>query len=303
MNRICFFLVLGLLASPAVAAPSVDGTKDAAYGSALSVQTVETDFGNNESEWNAGYATIDSGTLYLMLTGNLQDNFNKLELFLDTAAGGSNVLDTIGNDGSGVMNGMTLDSVFAPEYHFIFRNGASKFDVDLATLNSGAGGAGALIIDGNGGGNGENIFGGTLEGAASGIGGTSLAVGFDDSNVLGIDGCNTPDGSGCEAADQAAALAVTTGLELSIDLADLGSPAGPIKVMLLQNNDNHDFLSNQTLGGLPVGTGNLGDPANTKDFSGIAGNQFFVIPEPTSLAMAGAGLIGLAMAMRRRHHR
>ena len=32
------------------------------------------------------------------------------------------------------------------------------------------------------------------------------------------------------AADQAAAIAVSTGLELCIDLADIGSPTGPIKV-------------------------------------------------------------------------
>ncbi len=117
-----------------------------------------------------------------------------------------------------------------------------------------------------------------------------------------IDGCDTPGGTGCEAADQAAAIAVTTGLELSIDLADIGNPAGPIKIMVLQNNDNHDFLSNQTLGGLPVGTGNLGSPANTVDFSSIPGDQFFVIPEPSWLVMAGAGLMGL-VAMRRRRRR
>jgi len=298
MKRISCLVMLGLLVQPAQAAPIVDGTKDAAYGSPKAVQTIETGFGDNENEWNAGYATVEGGTLYLMLTGNLQDNFNKLELFVDTAAGGTNVLNTIGNDGSGVMNGMTLDTGFAPEYHFIFRNGSfggDKFDVDLATLNSGVGGAGALIIDGNGGG-GADIFGGTKEGSASGIGGTSLAIGFDDSNVAGIGG------TAGNAANQADAIAVSTGLELSIDLADIGSPTGPLKVMLLQNNDNHDFLSNQTLAGLPVGTGNLGSPASGIDFSTHAGDQCFTvrIPEPATFAMAGLAVAALALRRRRR---
>jgi len=300
MKRISCLLVLGLLVQSAQAAPVVDGTKDAAYGNPRSVQTVNTEFGDNASEWNAAYATVDSGTLYLMLTGNLEGNFNKLELFLDTAAGGSNVLNTIGNDGSGVMNGMTLDAGFEPEYHFILRNGSfggDKFDVDLATLNSGVGGAGALIIDGNGGG-GTDIFGGTKEGSASAIGGTSLAVGFDNSNVAGIVG-------GTGAANQAAAKAVTTGLELSIDLADIGSPTGSstVRVMVLQNNDNHDFLSNQTLGGLPAGTGNLGSPAAGIDFTLFpTTDQFFIvsIPEPATFAMAGLAVAALALRRRRR---
>ncbi|MGI9428361.1 MAG: PEP-CTERM sorting domain-containing protein [Bythopirellula sp.] len=305
MKKILSLAVICLMATPLSAQPVVDGTKAGdPYGPALSVQTIETGFGDNENEWNAAYGSVDAGTLYLMFTGNLQGNFNKLEVFIDTVAGGSNVLDTVGNDGAGAMNGMTLDTRFAPEYHLIFRRGnagSDKFDVDLASLNSGAGGAGALIIDGGGVGPGSDIFGGSQSGSASGIAGTSLAVAYDGSNVAGIDGCDTPADSGCQAADQAAALAVDTGLELSIDLADLGSPAAPIKVMLLQNNDNHDFLSNQTLGGLPVGTGNLGSPASGVDFTAFAGNQYFAIPEPVTLALAGVGLLALGTSRLRRN--
>ncbi len=297
MKQLLALLIVGLVALPAAAQPVVDGTLDAAeYGAALAVQTVDTDFGDNESEWNAAYATIDGGKLFLMFTGNLQSNFNKLEVFVDSVAGGSNVLDSIGNDGAGALTGMTLDTAIAPEYHFIFRNGSfggDKFDVDLATLNSGALGPGSLLIDG-GAGTGADIFGGTLEGSASGIGGTSLAVGFDNSNVAGI-------GGGTGAADQAAALAVTTGLELSIDLADINYTGGPLRVMLLQNNDNHDFLSNQTLGGLPAGTGNLGSPASGQDFSSIPGDQFFtVIPEPTAIGLGLLAMVGLNATRRRR---
>jgi hypothetical protein len=61
--------------------------------------------------------------------------------------------------------------------------------------------------------------------------------------------------------------------------------------MLLQNNNNHNFLSNQTLGGLPAGFGNLGDPANTKDFSAYAGDQFFSIDlSPVHLLASGSAI-------------
>ena len=82
------------------------------------------------------------------------------------------------------------------------------------------------------------------------------------------------------------------------DLADLGSPTGPIRVMLLQNNQGHDFLSNQTLGGLPVGTGNLGDNPSAIDFNSFSGRQFFAIPEP-SVSLLG-GLAALFFLRRRR---
>ncbi len=298
-------LILSICAVPA-SAIVVDGTRDAGY-ELVSTQTVTTGFGDNVNEWNAAYADVWDGTLNLMFTGNLEASFNKLEVFVDSVAGGSNVLDTIGNDGSGVMNGMTFDTGFQPDYHFIFRRGnagGDKFDVDMATLNSGAL-AGGLIIDGNSGGNGENIFGGMLEGSASGIGGTSLSVGYDNSNVAGIAGCDTANDSppDCPAADPVAAQAVTTGLEIGIDLAEIGYTSGPIRVMLLQNNGGHDFLSNQSLGGLPAGTGNLGSdfyatPVSQVDFNNFDGDQFFLVPEPAGLVLLG--LSGLLFWRRRR---
>ena len=125
-----------------------------------------------------------------------------------------------------------------------------------------------------------------------------IEVGFDNSNVAGIVG-------GTGAANQAAAKAVTTGLELSIDLADIGSPTGAstVRVMVLQNNDNHDFLSNQTLGGLPVGTANLGSPASGVDFTLFpTTDQFFLvsIPEPATLFLVGFALVGGLLSARRR---
>ena len=108
------------------------------------------------------------------------------------------------------------------------------------------------------------------------------------------------------AADPVAAQAVTTGLEIGIDLADIGNPTGPIRVMLLQNNDNHSFLSNQSLGGLPAGTGNLGSGFYTNgnsalaDFTQFPGNQFFTVPEPTTCLLLGFAACLLGVLRRRR---
>ncbi|MGH7342435.1 MAG: hypothetical protein ACREKH_18260, partial [Candidatus Rokuibacteriota bacterium] len=60
-------LLTALAAISASAAPIVDGARDAEYGAPLAVQTVETGFGDNASEMDAGYGVIASGRLYLML--------------------------------------------------------------------------------------------------------------------------------------------------------------------------------------------------------------------------------------------
>ena len=72
--------IVCLLAAPAIAQPTVDGTLDASYGSAISVQTVQTQFGDASDpaglggggELNAAYATIDAGRLFVLLTGNIE---------------------------------------------------------------------------------------------------------------------------------------------------------------------------------------------------------------------------------------
>jgi hypothetical protein len=46
--------------------------------------------------------------------------------------------------------------------------------------------------------------------------------------------------------------------------------------MFLQNNGGHDYLSNQSLGGLPAGVGNLEGPGGV-DFGTYEGEQFFEV--------------------------
>jgi hypothetical protein len=262
------------------AAPVVDGTLDAAeYGAALSVQTVQTNFGDNFSELNAGYGKVTGGFLYLMFTGNLENNFNKLMVFIDSKAGGQNAISGTNNPqnfdsrvGEGFGNGwapyanrgladsglqpqqgnFTFDTGFEADYGMLFRRGAGIFDFDFAVMNQTAIPADELI----------NIFGTTETGAApnlSGNGGNTsgaaYGVGFDNSNTAGITG-------GTAAADAGAALLVTTGIEIAIPLSSIGNPSGDIKVSAFINGANHDFVSNQFLGGLAAPANNLGSDGN-----------------------------------------
>lgn len=289
MQRLKILAGIGVLVAAtgqvASAAPAIDGDRDGEYGDALAVQTVQTGFGDNESEWNAGYGTIDlvNGRLNLLLTGNLQNNFNKLEIFIDSRAGGQSAFDSAGNDGADAMNGLVFDTGFTADYHLIARRGDSKFDLDFADL---AAQTSNFYT---------NVFGGADFGTGAtgtGVNGTPIAIAYNGSNTAGVTG-------GTEAADQDAARAVTTGLELSIALADLGYvPGDSINVMIGQNNQGHNFWSNQFLGGLPAPQGNLG--GSTLDMNNFAGEQFFtvVVPEPASVGLLAVA--SLAILRRRR---
>jgi hypothetical protein len=274
--------------SVALGTLTLDGVRDPAYGSAKAVQSVQTQFSDNLSELDAGYASIDGGTLYLLLTGNLENNFNKLNIFIDSQAGGQNVLQADGNNGGNNPEndnwankhaGMTFDSGFEADYLLTLRNGNSggdRFDIDFAVVG---GGLGNFLTGGD-------VFGGSTTGSNAAALANGIGVAFDNSNVAGILG-------GTGVADAGAALAVTTGIELAIPLTTIGSPASPFKISAMINGSNHDYLSNQFLGGLPAGTDNLGgDGAGTftGDLSGIdlnqfQGDQYFVVPEPSALAL------------------
>ena len=165
---------------------------------------------------------------------------------------------------------------FLPDYALLFRRGAGKFDFDYAQMNQTAVDADEFVdiyfgfdnsIDSGG------AF--PLIGPNSGF---EFNVAYDPSNVAGVTG-------GTQAADQAAAAAVTTGTELSIPLAALGNPTDDIKVSAFISSGSFDFLSNQFLAGLetedfdndpatPEDRGNLG---GFYDLSVVPGDQFFTI--------------------------
>ncbi|MDM8009254.1 MAG: PEP-CTERM sorting domain-containing protein [Phycisphaerae bacterium] len=300
-------LLLCLAISCSIAIPAAAVTLDGSIAgdgySLLSVQTMQTGF--STSELDAAWAQIQGGTLYVTLTGNLSDNFNRLNVFIDTVVGGENVItNNTGFGGNNPSNdnwaakhaGFTFDTGFAADYLIILRNGFTagpQFDVDFNSVGN------TSIVEST-----SSIFGGSLTGSNASVGPSGLGVAFDNSNAGGVS-----DGTG--AADQVAAAGVQTGIELAVPLVAIGDP-GPgdcIKISAMINGSNHDYLSNQFLGPIdnvaPYSQVNLGGDGmagfngtvgqiNLNTNSYASGDQFFtvcIIPEPSSLALLGVALL------------
>lgn len=252
-----------------------DGTLDGTYGPAIVTQETQTQFGDaniglvpwaNGSELDAAYAYVSGGNLYLFLSGNLESNFNKLELYFDTKDGGQNVLLNTNPDvdfnGLNRQAGLTFDAGFDADYYLTVTGGdvgggTYKMFGSFAELLTLGGGAGGYL------GEGGAVLAGPLTGGTNPFG---IEATINNSNAAGV-------GGGCAAASGAG---VTTGVEFVIPLAAIGSPTGCFDVVAFVNGSGHDFLSNQVLGALPAGTCNLGDPAFV-NFSSIAGNQYFQV--------------------------
>ncbi|MCH2059957.1 MAG: hypothetical protein MK183_04965 [Verrucomicrobiales bacterium] len=257
----------------------VDGSREAQYGQALAIQQVQTGFGDPGSELDAAYALIAEDRLFLMLTGNLEANFNKLAVFIDSVEGGQNRI--LGNENPNNDNwaekfdGFTFDTGFAADYLLIVRHGfgGTKLDLDFAGI--GAGNTGALVGSFN-----PSALGTSGPFAAS----LGINLGFNNSNSAGVGS------SQGQAADSTAAANVLTGVELEIPLALIGNPGGDIRVCAMINGHGHDYLSNQFLGAMPTGTTNLGTDGwgnfiggsslGGIDLNNYAGDQFFIIPGP-----------------------
>lgn len=306
MRRLFCVVILCVTTVPA-AAVTLDGSIAGDAYSLVSVQTVETGFGDNNSELNAAWAQVQDGVLYLTLTGNLEENSNRLNIFIDSVAGGENVVtnntgfggDNPDNDGwAGKYAGFTFDSGFAADYLLILRHGAvagPQFNVDFNSVGSTS--VVESVLD---------IFGGALTGSNASVGPSGLGVAFNNSNLAGI-------GGGQGAADQTAAAAVQTGVELAIPLSAIGNP-GPgecIKISAMINGSNHDYLSNQFLGPIdgtaPFDQINLGGDGaggfngtvgqlNLNNDTYASGEQYFsvcVVPEPSSVVLFALSLLGL----------
>ena len=267
-------------------AVTVDGTLDASYGFALTTQTTQTQFGNsnlgqvgfaNGSELDVGHAIVQSQTLHLFLGGNLESNFNKLEIFFECIGGGQNKLrgdnpnvdfnglNRMGDDGSG--NGLTFDAGYDADYWIGVTGGDAgggnyQLFANYAELLTGGGGGGYYL------GQTGAASNGVLSGGSNP---NNILVTIDNGNTGGVDGgCGASSGAG-----------VNKGVELEIPLAALGNPTGCIKISAFVNGGGHDYVSNQVLGPLPAGSCNLGEP-RAVNFSQQSGDQSFTVCPPVS---------------------
>lgn len=268
-----------VLAAGVHAQITTDGQLDVAYGSPSAVQFNPTGYGDNTntdplaangSELDVAHAVIRDGKLHIILTGNLETNFNKLNIFIDCRPGGQNVLanDNPDIDFNGLNNlaGLTFDPGFQADFYLTIGGGNDPVEFFANYAELGNPGVGTYLGST---GSPNTGFPVTL---ANGV-----EVGIDNSNIAGVTD-TTGQGFG-----------VTTGIEFSIPLALIGNPTAPVKVCAFITNPDHTDVCNQVLGGLPAGTGNLGLPAGV-DFSSLAENQFFTAPwQVTTSADSGAG--------------
>ena len=271
----------------------IDGVADEAYGEALLLQQVQTQFGNadlgeqgfcNGSEIDALFALADDGMLYLLIAGNLESNYNKLEVFIDAMPDeGQNPL--LGNNADvdfGALNrmgrfedkktgevqpGLTFDADFLADFWISFtggdgaeEKGVIPYDtyMSYAELLTGGGDIGNSGFAGPGG-----------SGALGALFADNLIeIAVDNSNVGGVTGGDQPEPDG--------GAGVITGVEIAIPLSVLGHTAGDdILVNAFINGSGHDFVSNQVMGPMLSG-GNLGEPRFV-NFADIPGPQFAVV--------------------------
>ena len=291
---------LGVVASLALASPlfaqavQMDGMADAAYGDAILVQQVQTQFGNadlgdlgfcNGSEIDGLFAVVEGDTLYVLIAGNLESNYNKIEVFFDAMPGeGQNPLlgdnpdvdfgglNRMGRfedgDTGEVQPGLTFDDGFLADFWLTFTGGAGTPDkkggtpydtyMSYAELLTGGGATGASGFAGPG-----------SSGAAGVLAADNfIEIAIDNSNTVGVTGGDQPEPDG--------GAGVVTGIEIAIPLSVLGHSAGDdIRVCAFVNGSGHDFISNQVMGPLLSG-GNLGEPRFV-NFADIIGDQFAVV--------------------------
>jgi hypothetical protein len=306
-SRIAIPMLLALAsAGPAAAAFTVNGSLEGDYGAVRATQTTQTNFGDNNvgavdnangSELDLAYAAIQGDKLYVFLAGNLESNFNKLDIFIDAIDGGQqklrgdnpnvdfNGLNRMGDDGSN--NGLRFDVGFLADYYIGMGGGGGPYQLFVNYAELKVGGVGNFLGQTGAGGS------GTLTGGTNPQG---IKVAIDNGNVAGVTG-------GCAAAGGAG---VTRGIELMIPLGAIGG-ASAVKICAFVNGGGHDFVSNQVLGPLASGTCNLGEP-RAVDFGSLAGNQFFSVSSsstvpvgtPLVLALTSLVLLGGAIAVLRR---
>jgi hypothetical protein len=288
-----FTASLALLALPLHAQITGDlTTTSIAYGSALAVQNVNSGFGAstgagggddfNGSELDAAYGTVSGGDLYLFLSGDVAGGTSPNSIQIFVGGGGSTVgQSTLNTSVSPLsnMNGSTFAGMNAT-LALTLNDYSGTLYTDAANLQGGGGGYVGAV----------GLTGGIGSGAPAG--GSYTLTGFQEAfnnthvSTMGSTGALSGATSGAN---------TTTGLELLIPLADLGTISGNIDVVADINNGGLNYLSNQFLPGLGASAGNLG----TSAFTG-ASNFIVPVPEPSTLAMLSLSGLSTLLAFRRR---
>lgn len=225
------------------------------YGAAnlVASQDTPTSFGNHPQnpDLNSAGSELDEmylqsdGDLEIAITGNLQPNGNDLVIFLDTGEvvpmpepdppltgeGLTKVLD--GN--AGRIAGLAGDNIpLDADYAVVVNNWQGTIYVDLVDLNRNT----TTYMGSNGVGSGNGNLGG---GAAD----ATWQIALTNTNVAGVDAdwANDPF---IQAGNAATA---TTGFEIKIPLAAVGSPAPGTNVCVfaMVKGGNSGYLSNQFL--------------------------------------------------------
>ena len=284
---------------PPLGVITVDGSWKSYYGCPLAVQDLGTPWGKNpngvsfgsdngDNELDAAYGLVQNDTLFLLFTGNLQNQGgpNELHVFFMAGSGGTtngltsmevtnigaNVLNIMGGSTNGAATnypGLLFDPGFKPNYWMGVNIGSPyRFYLDYAQLWPGGTNALGIATNGYNVGSSVTLTNGTLIPGAGGLNGNPFGIQatIDDSNTNGVAG----DNNGCVYSSEAPDLIITnsvfaqqatTGVELAIPLAALGSPTGAIGVCAFIGNYNGaqpgSYISNQLLPPInPIGTTN-----------------------------------------------
>jgi hypothetical protein len=276
MKRLLYItsvLALTCCATPAKAAITLDGLNIPSEAWSLkSTQLQPTQFGDNGTagsqaspggseidQFFANYSVADN-KLQIGITGNLEQNYNRLYIFFDGQAGGDNVLAAGHVDGFpvGIGNlanritfpgGVTMDHGLEIAINTNHTNGGftipqNQYDVHYFNLINNtssvvATGAGvpALPLANAGGPNG-------------------IKLGWDNSNVAGVTG-----------ADASGANSATTGFEFEIDgLTAFNGLQGVVNMVAFVAGDDGAYLSNQSLPSFTSAT-NIG--GGTYTYTGV----------------------------------
>lgn len=256
-----------------VSAVTVDGQRDVSGYTVGALQANPTGWGSGNTLANA-YYSLGVSTANLFVGG--RPDGNAFLIFFDTVAGGQNTLNNSqgGGDGYAInnLNGFTFDSGFTADYMLrVYGDGAGNAYVNFFDL---AGNANSYLGNPNP----NPVTSGNFTVARDW---QSVTPGYDPATIA-------------------------SGFELGVSYSALGlsGPTDTWRVSIVLANGGSDYLSNQQLGSLPNGTGDIaGSGSGNWNQGSFAGEQYFTItgvPEPSTFALAGLGLASLLIFSRRK---